>query len=84
MNQDKIGKFIAELRKNKKLKVLSPIIANEQIGKKPDGSPIIRYSFAPVISFFENGKEISTKAVILATGHSARDVFKLLYDKRRV
>ncbi len=30
----------------------------------------------------ENGKEISTKAVILATGHSARDVFKLLYDNK--
>lgn len=49
---------IVNLRKNKKLKVLSPIIASEQIGKKPDGSPVIRYSFAPVISFFENGKQI--------------------------
>ena len=30
----------------------------------------------------KNGTKISTNKVILATGHSARDIFKLLYEKK--
>lgn len=34
-----------------------------------------------ITAVFDNGEEISTDALVLAIGHSARDTFTMLYDK---
>ncbi len=41
----------------------------------------ISSSSSHITAFFDNGESLDTDALVLAIGHSARDTFKMLYDK---